>query len=100
MCNFYRPQGEGSVFTCVCLPTIILMANLSLLGLVTARSVCILLECFLVFRFFFVHERTNSCPFIVLYHWLEINFIKYGFAHFSWLHTACLLQIVLILVKI
>ena len=44
---FYRSQGEGNVFTGVCLSTIGLMATRSLLGL-SARSVRILLECFLV----------------------------------------------------
>ena len=39
---------EGKVFTGVCLPTIDLMDTGSLLRLVTARLVCILLECFLV----------------------------------------------------
>ena len=39
---------EGNVFTSVCLSTIGLMDTGSLLGLVTARAVCILLECFLV----------------------------------------------------
>ena len=39
---------EGNVFTDVCLSTIGLIATRSLLVLVTARSVCILLECFLV----------------------------------------------------
>ena len=48
--NIYRPQGEGNVFTGVCLSTIGLLANRSLLDLVTARSVRILLECFLVLR--------------------------------------------------
>ena len=32
--NFYRPQGEGNVFTGVCLSIISLMATRSLLGLV------------------------------------------------------------------
>ena len=48
--DFYRPQGEGNVFTSVCLFTIGLMATGSLLILVTAWSVGILLECFLVFN--------------------------------------------------
>ena len=39
---------EGNVFTGVCLSTIGLMDTGSLLGLVMARSVRILLECFLV----------------------------------------------------
>ena len=39
---------EGNVFTDVCLSTIGLIDTGSLLGLVTARSVRILLECFLV----------------------------------------------------
>ena len=39
---------EGDVFTCVCLSTISLMDTGSLLGLVTAREVCILQEFFLV----------------------------------------------------
>ena len=47
--DYYRPQGEGNVFSGVCLSTIGLMATLSLLGLVTVWSVCILLEIFLVF---------------------------------------------------
>ena len=46
--GFYRPQGEGNVSTGVCLSTIGLMATRSVLGHVTARSVRILLECFLV----------------------------------------------------
>ena len=41
---------KGNVFTVVCLSTIGLMDTDSLLGLVTARSVRILLECFLVFE--------------------------------------------------
>ena len=45
--NNYRPQGEGIVFTGVCLSTIGLPTTDSLLGLLTARSVRILLECFL-----------------------------------------------------
>ena len=39
---------EGNVFTGICLSTIGLMDTGSLLGLVKARSVRILLECFLV----------------------------------------------------
>ena len=46
--TFYRPQGEGNVFTGVCLCTIGLMATGSLLILITTQSVHILLECFLV----------------------------------------------------
>ena len=41
-------QGEGNVFTGVSLSTIGLVATRSLLGLVTAQSIRILLECFLV----------------------------------------------------
>ena len=48
--HHYRPKGEGNVFTGVCLSTIALMATRSRLGLVMARSVRILLECFLVFN--------------------------------------------------
>ena len=45
----FLPIGrEGNVFTGVCLSTIGLMDTGSLLGLVAARSVRILLECFLV----------------------------------------------------
>ena len=45
----YLPTArEGNVFTGVCLSTIGLMDTGSVLGLVTARSVRILLECFLV----------------------------------------------------
>ena len=50
MQSCYRLLGEGNVFTGVCLSTIDLMVTRSLLGLVTAWSVCILLECFLVTR--------------------------------------------------
>ena len=50
MQSCYRLLGEGNVFTGVCLSTIGLMVTRSLLGLVTAWSVCILLECFLVTR--------------------------------------------------
>ena len=39
---------EGNIFTGVCLSTIGVMATRSPLILVTARSVLILLECFLV----------------------------------------------------
>ena len=39
---------EGNVSTGACLSTIGLMATQSLLILVTARSVCVLLKCFLV----------------------------------------------------
>ena len=46
--DIYWPQGEGIVFTGVCLSTIGLVATRSLLGLVMVRSVCILLEFFLV----------------------------------------------------
>ena len=49
--HFYRPQGEGNVFTGVRLSTIGLMATRSLLGLITALSLRILLECFLVIHF-------------------------------------------------
>ena len=50
--NISRPQGEGNIFTVVCLATMGLMATRSPLGLVTARSV-----------------RMLSCPrFIVSYH--------------------------------
>ena len=45
---FLRTAREGNIFTGVCLSTIGLMDTGSLLGLVTARSVRILLECFLV----------------------------------------------------
>ena len=45
---FLPTTREGNVFTGVCLSTISLMATSSLLGLVTAQSVRILLECFLV----------------------------------------------------
>ena len=45
----YLPTArEGNVFTDVCLSTTGLMNTGSLLGLVTTRSVRILLECFLV----------------------------------------------------
>ena len=54
---YYRPQGEGNVFTGVCLSTIGLMATRSLLILVTARSVCILLECFLVTNHYIVAAK-------------------------------------------
>ena len=50
---------EGNVFTGVCLSTIGHIATRSLLGLVTAQSVCILLECFLVL----FHSRTNYSSF-------------------------------------
>ena len=55
--RIYRPQGKGNVFTGVCLSTISLMVTNSLLGLGTLRSVCILLECFLVFKVFFSTEN-------------------------------------------
>ena len=48
-----RLQWKGTVFTCVGLFTIGLMATGSLLILVTVRSVRILLECFLVRESFF-----------------------------------------------
>ena len=52
----YQPQGGGNVFTGVCLSTVGLMATRTLLGLVTARSVRILLECFLIEgKSWFVH---------------------------------------------
>ena len=66
---YYRLQGEGNVFTGVCLLTIRLMATRSLLGLNTARTVCILLECFLV-RFYF-HQgliQFQKC-FILMWEW-------------------------------
>ena len=48
--NFYQPQEEGNVFASVCLSTIGLMATLSLLVLVTVRSVrTLLLSCFFKF---------------------------------------------------
>ena len=46
--HYYRLQGEGNVFTGVCLSTIGLVATHSLLDLVTVRLVRILLDCFLV----------------------------------------------------
>ena len=45
--NLLPTAREGNVFTGVCLSTIGLVATRSLLILVTARSVRILLECFL-----------------------------------------------------
>ena len=48
--HIYRPQGKGNVFTVVCLSTISLTDTGSLLGLVMARLVRILQECFLVIR--------------------------------------------------
>ena len=58
----YVPTARDvSVFTCVCLSTIGLMAPRSLLGLVTARSVRILLECFLVAIFFVMRIHAKSC---------------------------------------
>ena len=56
----YRPQGKGNVFTGVCLSTIGLMVIRSLLVLVTARSIRILLECFLVF--YCVSPVVCTCP--------------------------------------
>ena len=51
--NILLPTArEGKVFTAVCLSTISLMDTGSLLGLVTVRSVRILLECFLVYDHF------------------------------------------------
>ena len=48
-CVHYRPQGKVMFSqACVILLTIGLMATRSLLLFVNARSVCILLECFLV----------------------------------------------------
>ena len=44
----YQPQGEANVLTGVCLSTVGLMATRSLIGLVTARLVRLLLECFLI----------------------------------------------------
>ena len=47
--NLFLPTArEGNIFTGVCLSTVGLMDTGSLLGLFTARLVCILLECFLV----------------------------------------------------
>ena len=49
---YYRPQGKVMFSQAsVILSTIGLMDTRSLLILVTARSVCILLECFLVMKF-------------------------------------------------
>ena len=52
---------EGNVFTGVCLSTIGLMDTGSLLGLVTARSVCILLECFLVKSIKIEADKKRCC---------------------------------------
>ena len=65
ICCYYRPQGEGSVFTGVCLTIIGLMAHRSLLGLVTVRSVCILLECFLVDIYAFTFRKNVLCSELV-----------------------------------
>ena len=67
---FYRPQGEGNVFTGVCLSTIGLIATRSLLGLVVARSARILLEFFLVNELFLTilgeHGRLFTLDYILL----------------------------------
>ena len=76
----YRPQGEGNVFTGVCLPTIGLISNRSLRVLVMTRSVRILLEYFLVFRLitlfilklFFPDENLKVPP-IVHFTWFYKN---------------------------
>ena len=54
---FTDRKGKVMFFTGICLSTICLMATRSLLGLVTARSVRILLECFLLLTF----ANLNHC---------------------------------------
>ena len=61
---------EGSVFIGVCLSTIGLMATSSLLGLHTAWSVRILLECFLV-----------ACNTLVSFAWDQILKIRSNFLY-------------------
>ena len=56
-----RLQGEGNVFTGVCLYTIGHMATRSLLILVTVWSVHILLGCFLVYFIFKISCSSLSC---------------------------------------
>ena len=72
LCIFlYRPQGEGYVFTGVCLSTIGLMAIRPMLGLVTVWLVRILLEGFLVL--FYYHPQ-RSCGKVMFLHLCVILF--------------------------
>ena len=62
--TYYLPTAsESNVFADVCLSTIGLMDTRSLLGLVTARSVGILLECILVWQMFGreLHKNERNC---------------------------------------
>ena len=62
---FLPTAREGNVFTVVCLSTIGPMATGSWFGLVAARSVRILLECFLVFVFEIVGSTDETSMGIV-----------------------------------
>ena len=83
---FLPTEREGDVFTSVCLFTISLKDAGSLLGLVAARSVRILLECFLVSNgFFFLlasHLMFRKWQFLADYSgkfWSEIDYFDTRF---------------------
>ena len=62
---FLPTAREGNVFTGVCLSTISIMVTDLLLGLVTARSVRILLGCFLVVHGGLSNWKNQSIAFSV-----------------------------------
>ena len=99
--DYYRPQGEGNVFTGVCLYTIGLMAARSLLGL-TARSVRILwnafLLCLVTVFYCFWTQRLLFATSTVCEKELKIslncyNKQKFGLYLFLTFHSLCLVTV-------